>query len=204
MRLHDETGPSVDGSPLVREAQAVAAREHAGQNRKASGIPYVSHAAAVAEVLAEARFDDEVLAAALLHDTVEHTGLDAADIRRRFGDRVGSLVEAMTDREEIESWEERKDEHRERVRSAGRDACAIYAADKLCGIREAREGYAEVAEDVEDRLGNSLDTRLTAWEKDLRMVSAVEPPLPFAGEIAAQLGRLRGDRATGSPAPSRR
>jgi (p)ppGpp synthase/HD superfamily hydrolase len=176
---------------VVAEAHAVAAREHAGQSRKAKRTSYVSHVVAVAEILAEAGFDDELVAAGLLHDTVEHTPLGLDDVRRQFGERIGSLVEAMTDREEIEDWTERKDEHRRRIRAAGRDAIAIYAADKLCGIREARDGYAEVAEDVEDRLGNPLDLRLRTWEEDLAVIGSVEPPLPFAGEIAAELARLR-------------
>jgi hypothetical protein len=155
----------------------------------------------VAEILAEAGFDDEVVAAGLLHDTVEHTPLRVDDIRRRFGERIGSLVEAMSDRAEIEDWKGRKDEHRRRIGTAGRDAIAIYAADKFCGIREARGGYAEIAEGVEDRLGNPLDLRLRAWDEDLRVIGAVAPPLPFAGEIATELARLRGER---SATPSRR
>jgi (p)ppGpp synthase/HD superfamily hydrolase len=186
----------MERSPLLREAHDLAKREHAGQSRKANATPYLRHVVAVAEVLAEAGFDDEVVAAALLHDTVEHTSLDLAGIRTRFGDRVGALVGAMTDRDEIESWEDRKAEHRERVRASGREASAIYAADKLCGIREARDGYAEVAEDVEERLGASLDQRLRIWEEDLRMAAAVAPPLPFTSEIARELRRLRSDRDT--------
>jgi (p)ppGpp synthase/HD superfamily hydrolase len=184
----------VSESPVVAEAHEVAAREHAGQRRKANRTSYLSHAVTVAEILAEGGFDDELIAAGLLHDTVEHTPLGLEDIRKRFGQRIGSLVEAMTDCEQIEDWKERKDEHRRRIRNAGRDAIAIYAADKLCGIREARDGYAEFADEVEDRLG-PLDLRLRAWEEDLDMISAVEPPLPFAGEIATELARLRGEWA---------
>jgi (p)ppGpp synthase/HD superfamily hydrolase len=179
---------------VVAEAHEVAAREHAGQRRKANRTSYLSHVAAVAEIVAEAGFDEELVAASLLHDAVEHTPLQLDDIRRRFGERIGSLVEAMTDREEIDDWKQRKDEHRRRVRAAGRDAIAIYAADKLCGIREARDAYAVVAEGVEDRLGNPLDLRLRAWQEDLAVITAVEPPLPFAGEIATELARLRGER----------
>ena len=181
--------------PLVADAHALAREGHAGQRRKANEASYLSHAVVVAEILAAADFDDEVIAAGLLHDTVEHTGVELDAVRTRFGQRVGSLVAAMTDREEIADWERRKDEHRGRVAGAGRDAAAIYGADKLCGIREAREGYAELAEDVEERLGNPLDLRLRAWNRDLEMLAAVDPPLPIADEIALELERLRGDRA---------
>jgi (p)ppGpp synthase/HD superfamily hydrolase len=151
-------------------------------------------------LLAEDGFDDEVVAAALLHDAVEHADLSTAEIASRFGERIAGLVSAMTDREEIEDWEQRKSEHRKRVRAAGRDAIAIYAADKLAGVREARVGYAEVDESVEGRIGRPLDSRLTVWDRDLEMIAGLQPPLPFAAELAEELGRLRRDRA-GAPSP---
>ena len=189
---------SVGAAPIVQEAYRLAAREHAGQNRKATPMPYLDHVLAVAELLSDSGFHDEVVAAALLHDAVEHTGLSTAEIASRFGERIADLVSAMTDREEIEDWEERKAEHRQRVRVSGRDAVAIYAADKLAGIREARVGYAEVDESVEGRLGRSLDLRLRVWDRDLEMVSSLEPALPLASELGEELDLLRQDRATSS------
>ena len=186
-------------SPVVAEAHALAVAKHAGQTRKANGTSYASHVTEVAEILEGAGFDDEVVAAGLLHDVVEHTELELEELRARFGDRVGSLVAAMTDREEISDWERRKDEHRERVAMAGRDAGAIYGADKLRGIREARDGYAELAEDVEERLGNPLDLRVRVWARDLEMLAALDPRLPFTEEIALELKRLREDRAVTAP-----
>lgn len=106
-----------------------------------------------------------------------------------------ALAAAMTDRKEISDWERRKGDHRGRVAKAGRDAAAIYGADKLRGIREARDGYAKLAEDVEERLGNPLDERMRVWERDLEMLAALDPPLLFSEEIAVELERLRGDRA---------
>ena len=186
-------------SPVVREAHRLAADRHEGQRRKANERPYVDHVVAVAEILSDAGFDDEVLAAALLHDAVEHTETRQEDIASQFGERIAGLVSAMTDREEIESWEERKTEHRTRVRETGRDAAAIYGADKLAGIREARDGYAQAEEGVEERLGNPLDLRMRVWEADLEMLRGIEPPLSFVDTIADELARLRGDRSTAGP-----
>jgi (p)ppGpp synthase/HD superfamily hydrolase len=189
----------IGASPIVREAYRLAASEHAGQNRKANRMPYLDHVVAVAEILSDAGFDEEVVAAALLHDAVEHTDLSSDEIASRFGERIAGLVAAMTDRDQIEPWEERKAEHRERIRASGREAAAIYGADKMAGIREARDGYAEAEEGVEDRLGAPLDLRLRVWDEDDEMLSAVEPPLPFVADLAEEKGRLRGDRATSGP-----
>ena len=184
---------------IVGKARSVAAQAHDGQLRKANRMPYIDHVSGVAEALARAGLDDEVIAAALLHDVVEHSELTGHDVSARFGDRVGSLVAAMTDRKEIDDWEARKDEHRERVREAGRDAASIYAADKLAGAREARDGYAEMDEAVEARLGSPLDLRERTWERDVEMLRSFSPPIPLADDLERELERLRADRAR-SPA----
>lgn len=181
-------------SALVREARRLAADKHAGQERKATDMPYVEHVGEVAALVEDSGFDDEVVAAALLHDLVEHTDIGLGDVSRRFGERVGAMVGAMTDRDEIDSWEERKAEHRERVAAAGRDAAAIYAADKICGIREARAGYAEVAERVEERLGTPVDVRIRSWDADIDMLRGVDPQLPLLAELERELGGMREDR----------
>ncbi len=187
-------------APVVQEARRVAADAHRGQRRKANEMPYLDHVGAVAEILADRGLDDEVVAAALLHDVVEHSEVSVGDVRTRFGDRIGDLVEAMTDREEIEDWEQRKDEHRERIRAAGRDAAAIYGADKLVGTREARDGYAQLEEAIESRLGTSLDLRERTWRRDVEMLRTFSPPITLADELELELEYLRGDR---SSSPSR-
>ncbi len=80
---------------LVARAYRVAAKAHEGQKR-ASGEPYIQHCLAVADILAELRMPPVVVAAGLLHDTVEDTGVTLEDIRRDFGDEVASLVDGVT------------------------------------------------------------------------------------------------------------
>jgi guanosine-3',5'-bis(diphosphate) 3'-pyrophosphohydrolase len=181
---------------LVVAARELAAERHRGQARKATELPYFDHVTKVAGLLADAGFDAEVVAAGFLHDVVEHTPVTAEEIRKRFGDRVAHLVEAMTDREDIEDWPERKAEHRARVAAAGRDACAIYAADKLCVIGEARQGFADAGPEVEDRLGTPLDVRVAVWLDDVRMLEEVDPPLPFVDELATGLEALSAEVST--------
>ncbi len=80
---------------LVQQAYEVGARAHAGQTRK-SGEPYITHPVAVACILADLRMDHETIMAAILHDTLEDTNLDHADIEGRFGTSVVELVEGVT------------------------------------------------------------------------------------------------------------
>ncbi len=80
---------------LLRRAYALAAKAHAGQKRK-SGEDYIQHPVAVAGILAELGMDAETLAAALLHDVVEDTGVTLEDIRAEFGDSIAALVDGVT------------------------------------------------------------------------------------------------------------
>jgi GTP pyrophosphokinase len=80
---------------LIQRAYRVAEEAHRGQKRT-SGEPYINHCLAVAQILAGLRVPPEVLAAGLLHDTVEDTAISLDDIQRDFGDVVASLVDGVT------------------------------------------------------------------------------------------------------------
>ena len=80
---------------LIRRAFATASEAHGDQRRK-SGEPYVLHPLAVAMVVAELGLDDVTIAAALLHDAVEDTGLTLDDIEASFGGEVAQLVDGVT------------------------------------------------------------------------------------------------------------
>jgi GTP diphosphokinase / guanosine-3',5'-bis(diphosphate) 3'-diphosphatase len=80
---------------VLRRAYALAERAHAGQSRL-SGEPYVSHPAAVAEILADLGLDADTLVAALLHDTVEDTDVTREQLRDEFGAHVAKLVDGVT------------------------------------------------------------------------------------------------------------
>jgi (p)ppGpp synthase/HD superfamily hydrolase len=103
------TSPGIDAaverSQLIRTALEIASAAHGGQIRNASGgRPYIDHPVAVAERLAEQGRDDEVLAAALLHDVVEDSPTTVAEIREACGERVAEIVDALSDDEDIDSY----------------------------------------------------------------------------------------------------
>jgi GTP diphosphokinase / guanosine-3',5'-bis(diphosphate) 3'-diphosphatase len=80
---------------LVLRAYRVAEKAHETQKR-ASGEPYINHCLAVASILAEMRIPPSVVAAGLLHDTVEDTEITLEDIQRDFGDEIANLVDGVT------------------------------------------------------------------------------------------------------------
>lgn len=130
--------------------------------------------------------DEELWAAALLHDLVEDTDVELSDIGDEFGPRVAGLVEAMTEDGSISDYGERKEEARCRARDAGRDASLIFVADKLSNIRRMRRGQKEPEQRKLDHYAATVRTMKDAY-----------PDLPLLPELEEEL-RLR--EATG-PAP---
>jgi guanosine-3',5'-bis(diphosphate) 3'-pyrophosphohydrolase len=186
---------AIDRSRLVRDALETARQAHAGQVRSGSvGVPYIDHPLAVAERLAVHGFPDEVLAAALLHDVVEDSEMEVGAVRERFGEPVAGLVEALTDDETIEPYEDRKEEHRRRVAEAGPEALAIFAADKLTNVAMLRDAYALAGEAVSDQLKVTLDIKIQIWEADLDMLFDEAPDLALVDELAEEMVGLWGDR----------
>jgi (p)ppGpp synthase/HD superfamily hydrolase len=187
-------------SALVADAFAKAREAHAGQVRNGSGgMPYIEHPVAVATLLAENDFDDEVLAAALLHDVVEDSETTVEDLRAAFGEPVAGLVDALSDDESIADYRARKDEHRERVAAADGAALAIYGADKLTNVRTLRGAYAEQGETVAEEFKVPLDLKLEIWHADLETLRREAPELPFLDELAEEITLLQGDRAAAGP-----
>ena len=125
-------------------ALVYATHVHAGQVRKGTSIPYVSHLLAVAAIVLEYGGDEDLAIAALLHDSVEDQGgvPRLEDVRSRFGDRVANVVEACsdsladTDRGEPKAdWTTRKTAYLEHLRTAKDDALRVSLADKVHNAR---------------------------------------------------------------------
>jgi (p)ppGpp synthase/HD superfamily hydrolase len=183
---------AAERSPLVRAALERARADHEGQTRNGSGgMPYAEHPISVAAMLDEQGHRDEVLAAALLHDVVEDSETTLDDLRELFGEEVAGMVGALTDDESIESYRERKAEHRERVGVAGTEALAIYAADKLTNTRTLRGAYEAEGDAVRDEFKVPLELKTEIWEADLELLREKAPELPFLDDLEAELSRLR-------------
>jgi len=98
---------------LLDRAIVFAVQAHAGTERRGKGFPYIVHPMEAMEIVATMTPDQELLAAAALHDTVEDTDVTIEQIRAEFGDRVAALVAAESDEvvegvSEEDSWHDRK------------------------------------------------------------------------------------------------
>lgn len=132
---------------LLDRAIIFAVRAHAGTERRGKGFPYIVHPMEAVEIVATMTPDQELLAAAALHDTVEDTDVTVEQIRTEFGDRIAGLVAAETDEipghaslarndySEEETWHARKQAAIDRLAAASRDAKIVALGDKLSNMR---------------------------------------------------------------------
>lgn len=138
---------------LFDDAARFAVEAHADMTRKGGGLPYILHPFEVATIAASMTSDEEVLAAALLHDVVEDAGVDFNELRERFGNRVADLVASETENKypgvpKSQTWHRRKAESLEQLATATDDGVRIlWVSDKLANMRSLwrmvrREGDA--------------------------------------------------------------
>lgn len=124
---------------LLISAGAFAAEKHRNQRRKdAEASPYINHPIALAHLLAGEGIEDaHVLAAALLHDTIEDTATTAEELLEAFGETIAGLVLEVTDDKSLPK-SERKRRQVEHAPHLSTGAKLIKLADKICNLRDVR------------------------------------------------------------------
>ena len=138
---------------LLDRAVNFAVKAHSGTERRGKGYPYIVHLLEATAIVASITPDQELLSAAMLHDTVEDTDVTVEDLRREFGDRIASIVEAESDvrqkgESEEASWHRRKQEAIDRLSSASLDAKIVALGDKLSNMRTIARDYAQQGDDL--------------------------------------------------------
>lgn len=132
---------------LLDRAIIFAVHAHAGTERRGKGFPYIVHPMEAVEIVATMTSDQELLAAAALHDTVEDTDITLEDIRREFGERIANLVASESDTfeegvSEQDSWHSRKKAAIDRLAKASLEAKIVALGDKLSNMRAIARDYA--------------------------------------------------------------
>ncbi|HEU5269130.1 MAG TPA: bifunctional (p)ppGpp synthetase/guanosine-3',5'-bis(diphosphate) 3'-pyrophosphohydrolase, partial [Jatrophihabitans sp.] len=172
LAVHQASHPKVDVR-LLQRGYDLAEERHRGQLRK-SGDPYITHPLAVATILAELGMDTTTLVAALLHDTVEDTGLTTEEVAGHFGSEVAHLVEGVTKLDKVKYGEAAEAETiRKMIVAMSRDprVLVIKLADRLHNMRTLRflppakqERKARETLEVLAPLAHRLGMNTVKWE----------------------------------------
>ena len=150
--------------PRLQQAFRYAAEKHAGQTRKQTAVPYLSHLMAVASLVLEAGGDEDMAIAALLHDVVEDCGgmPRLREVRKLFGRRVAHIVEGCTDSfgEPKADWGERKKDYLREVTHADAETRLVSASDKLHNVRTILADYRQEGEAIWARFSGKKEGTL--------------------------------------------
>ena len=123
-----------------------AVKAHHNTERRGKGFPYIIHPLEAVEIVATMTTDQELLAAAALHDTIEDTDVTVEQLRAQFGDRIAELVHSESDQftegvSEEDSWHDRKQAAIDRLAAASHDAKIVALGDKLSNMRAIWRDY---------------------------------------------------------------
>ena len=154
---------------LLKKALDVAYEQHKDQYRKGiNKARYIYHPLEVATIVSQLTYDENVIIAALLHDTVEDTNYTLKDISEEFGDDVMHLVDLETEDIDksvprITTWKDRKSHFVERLRNEqDKRAYLIVLADKLANLRSLYREYVLLGEDAFNQF-NMKDKNEHKW-----------------------------------------
>jgi len=185
-RDHPDRRP--DAAPLHRTAHAFAfaKRAHADTPGKFGGeAPFIDHPAGVAREAA--RFGDEdTIAAAYLHDTIEKTEVTAAELDRAFGPVIAGLVVDLSDDPEIADRDERRIDRRRRAIEGGVRTRLVFACDRLDGIRH----MTSMLESGADPAKLSTGRRTESWRSDIDALKAAGIPAELESDLERSMLEL--------------
>ena len=147
---------------MVEKAIRFATKAHEGQFRKGTDRPYIVHPLEVGKILSEMTADEEVIAAGILHDTIEDCKEVTEEIlRQEFGERITTMVLHESE-DKTKSWKERKSATIEKLKTAPLEVQYIGLADKLSNIRDIDRDYPIYKEELWNRF-HMKDKQIIGW-----------------------------------------
>ena len=153
----------------IEQAIRAAAILHKDQVRKGSvPYPYITHLMAVSMMLLDYTEDEDVIVAALLHDTLEDTDYTVSELQEDFGGKVRDIVESLSeprgkDGERL-SWAEKKKEYAKQLKKAPDEALMISAADKAHNMRTIVEEYYDDHQRFLKDFGSKIEDRIELYQ----------------------------------------
>lgn len=188
-------------STRFEEALVLATHLHAGQTRKGTAIPYISHLLAVTAIVLEHGGNEDEAIAALLHDSIEDQGgaTTREEIRRQFGERVVEIVDGCTDTDVMPKppWRVRKEAYLAHLSEASGPVRLVSAADKLHNARAILEDYHVLGEALWKRFNGGKEGTLWYYRSAVHALckGGMTPLIEELGRVVSEIEYLAKENA---------
>lgn len=184
---------------IVNKAIIFAAKAHEGQYRKSTNIPYITHPFAVGMLLQQVKCSEEVIAAGILHDTIEDTDVTYEELVEHFGEAIAQLVQAASEHDKSLPWQERKQHTINAIPYASTEEIQIITADKLHNLQSIRTDLEVHGEDVWQRFNrgkqdqhwyySSIVKALHLRRKECRLIGQLKKEVQAVFGSPRKIGR---------------
>jgi len=182
----------------IKEAIHVAIRVHEldqKQKRKGKDTPYIIHPLVVGLILARISRDEDVVVAGILHDTIE----DSVDtkkvtintLKKRFGNDVAIMVDAVTEKNRNVPWVERKKQIVKKVPSLSKKALLIKAADTIANCTELISDFRREGDDTFRRFNVPKEHLIEHYVEIIEAIKKTWPSHPLKSDLDYHLSELR-------------
>jgi hypothetical protein len=168
----------------VNKAINFASKAHRNQTRKSTDIPYITHPFAVGMLLQKAKCSDSVIAAGILHDTLEDTDTNYEKLVEHFGVYIANLVRAASEHDKTLPWHKRKQHTIDMLKDLSIEEIQVITADKLHNLQSIKEDFETIGEEVWERFNHgikdqhwyyaSIAKELAPRKKEFKLIRVLE------------------------------
>ncbi len=171
------------------------------QKRKGKDIPYLTHPMTVGLILALAGASEDLIAAGILHDTIEDSTVEnkvtAKLLKEQLNENVANLVVSVTETNKELSWDERKREALEHIKSFSNESVMLKSADMIANGSEIIDDYEKDGEDLFNRFGAPKEKTLRNYTQAITLLLEQYPENPLADDLRWIASRLQFMNAVG-------
>jgi hypothetical protein len=153
------------------------------QKRKGKDIPYITHPLTVGLILSIAGASEDVVIAGILHDTIEDSVVTKEMIALQFGENVMQLVLSVTEQDKSKSWEVRKAEALEHIKTFSHDSLLLKSGDVIANTREILADYKKDGDIMFSKFNAPKEKILESSIKTIKAIVEMWPESPLAEDL---------------------
>lgn len=177
---------------IVDKAIVFAAKVHRNQVRKGTDIPYITHPFAVGMMLQRANCSEEVIAAGILHDTLEDTDTTFEELKDEFGLRIANLVQSASEQDKSLPWEVRKQHTIEHIKDASLEELQVIVADKLHNLQTIHKDLDVMGDAIWQRFNRGKREQHWYYSSIVKALSRRKREFPLIGDLEEEVKAVFG------------